>query len=164
MEREKSRETERVKEIREREQQLRLKKLAEQQAMDELQALKQKGGRGQHEATHSSEDEEDEAEAEGGQELVRAKFAPVVVKQRTPEETVSGARGIGCMQGWPVANNWHKFINYMSQTNCLKLSQMSQRQKVTVFLLGTHFSYEKLCSCTYPVFSLRLIVALLQIL
>lgn len=84
MEREKSRETERLRELKTHEQQLELKRIAEKHAMEELQALKQQRQTDKEEEDPVSSEEEVE-------EAIKEKSVPQP-KKRTPEEIVSWTR------------------------------------------------------------------------
>lgn len=84
MEREKSRETERLRELKTHEQQLELKRIAEKRAMEELQALKQQRQADKEEEDPVSSEEEEE-------EAIKEKLVPQP-KKRTPEEIVSWTR------------------------------------------------------------------------
>lgn len=84
MEREKSRETERLRELKTHEQQLELKRIAEKHAMEELQALKQQRQTDKGEEDPVSSEEEVE-------EAIKEKSVPQP-KKRTPEEIVSWTR------------------------------------------------------------------------
>lgn len=86
MEREKSRETERLRELKTHEQQLELKRIAEKHAMEELQALKQQRQTDKEEEDPVSSEEEEEVE-----EAIKEKSVPQP-KKRTPEEIVSWTR------------------------------------------------------------------------